>query len=210
MFDPIHNGHINCAEQAFSHFDLDKVFFIPSAIPPHKSGTTVSGEERFKMAEIAVADNPAFEVSRAELDRDAGMSFTIDTVLEFQERHGNDIYFIIGTDAFSEISSWRSPEKILNNCNFAVIGRPGWDAETTIEKIEKGLSKGESSPSFKVLEEGVAYSFIGSPYRIVFYSDKELDISSSLVRDRIMKEKPVADILPEGVAKYIKKKGLYV
>jgi len=210
MFDPIHNGHLNCAEQSFSRFDLDKIYFIPSAIPPHKKGTTVSGEERFKMAEIAVAENPAFEVSRAELDRDTGMSFTVDTVLEFQERYGNEIYFIIGMDAFSEIASWRLPEKIFNSCNFAVIGRPGWDAETTIGKIEKGLNAGENSPLFKVMEVGVAYSFVGSPYRIVFYSEKELDISSSLVRDRIMKEKPVADILPEGVAKYIKKKGLYV
>jgi nicotinate-nucleotide adenylyltransferase len=210
MFDPIHNGHLNCAEQALDRFDLGKVFFIPSALPPHKKKAYASGEVRFEMAEIAVADNPAFEVSRAELDRDAGMSYTVDTVKEFRERCGDEIYFIIGADAFSEISSWRSPEELFMNCNFIVMGRPGWSMESTIGKIGKGMGRGESSPFFKILEEGVSYFVIGSSYRVFFYAAKELDISSSLARERIMKGEPVADILPEDVAKYIKKKGLYV
>lgn len=210
MFDPIHSGHLNCAEQAIGRFDLDKVFFIPSALPPHKRVTSASGEERFEMAKIALADYPAFEVSRAELDRDTGVSYTVDTVLEFRKRYGDEIYFIIGMDAFSDISSWRSPGEIFMNCNFTVIGRPGWDAKGTIAKIEEGLGRVGKGPFFKVLEDGVSYSFIGSPYSVFFYAVKELDISSSQARERIMKGEPVADILPEGVAKYIKEKGLYV
>lgn len=209
MFDPIHNGHLNCARQALDRFELDKVFFIPSALPPHKKDAHVDGEERFEMVEMAVAADPAFEASRSELDRGAGMSYTVDTVLEF-ERPGDEIYFIIGMDAFSEIASWRSPDELFMSCNFAVIGRPGWDAETVIGKVGKELGSDGSSPLFKILEDGVSYSFIGSSRGIFFYSAKELDISSSMAREKIMKGEPVANILPEPVEKYIKEKGLYV
>ncbi len=135
-FDPIHYGHLVAAETARHSFNLDKVIFMPSGQPPHKDNTSVSdAEHRYLMTVLATAANPAFDVSRLEMDRQ-GPSFTIDTVREIigMCREGADVYFITGADAISLIHTWKDYAELLKLCKFIAVTRPGYK-KPTVENV---------------------------------------------------------------------------
>src|ERR1700676_3230920 len=122
-FDPIHNAHLTVAREAADQFQLDQVWFIPAAYPPHKSDQSSAGyEDRFRMTEIACESDPRCIASRLEeADR---KSYTIDTV-ERVRAQGETPYFIIGADAFAEITSWHRWQELLGLTEFIVVTRPG-------------------------------------------------------------------------------------
>ena len=214
MFDPPHIGHLSCAEQAASRFGLEKVFFVPALIPPHKEEIHGSAEERYEMTQIATKGNPLFEVSRMELDRKGGKaSYTIDTVLEFREKVGDDLHFILGADAFSEIHTWKSADELLRKCNFIVISRPGWDAgEAASRDVAKLASIGVHLEGKQIVyNKGVEeFSIPGSTYKVFFYSPFLLDISSTRIREAILKGDSVKDVVSPEVEQYITNKGIYM
>ena len=126
-FDPIHWGHLRSAEEVGETFRLDRVYFIPASLPPHKRGqTTTPARDRLQMVRLAVARNPRFSVSTVELAR-PGVSYSIDTIREFAAklRKADSLYFIIGLDAFREIGTWKDFAEIFSLCNFIVTSRPG-------------------------------------------------------------------------------------
>src|SRR5919198_4147763 len=126
-FDPIHWGHLRSAEEVREALSLDRVLFIPAAIPPHKKGqTTAPPRDRLNMVRLAVAKNPGFAVSVAEIRR-AGVSYSIDTLRYFANRNkGRDAYyFILGIDAFRDIASWKNFKQLFSFCHFVVTSRPG-------------------------------------------------------------------------------------
>jgi len=111
-FDPIHVAHLAIAEEAREALGLAKVVFIPAALPPHKVDRPVSEpRHRLAMVELAIADNPAFEASRVELDR-TGPSYTADT-LERLALDGADLVLILSAEAFRELRTWHEPQRIL-------------------------------------------------------------------------------------------------
>ncbi|HXF75168.1 MAG TPA: nicotinate-nucleotide adenylyltransferase, partial [Methylomirabilota bacterium] len=119
-FDPIHWGHLRSAEEVAESFGLDRVYFIPASIPPHKRGeTTTPAEDRLKMVRLAVAGNDRFAVSTIEIKR-AGVSYSIDTLRAFnaKKRRGDSLYFIIGLDAFREIGTWKDFRELFSLCHF--------------------------------------------------------------------------------------------
>jgi len=122
-FDPIHNAHLTVAREAADQFQLDQVWFIPAAHPPHKPAHSSAGyEDRFRMTELACKTDPRFVASR--LEEGEQKSYTIDTIERVRAK-GEEPYFIIGADAFAEITSWHRWQDLLRLADFIVVTRPG-------------------------------------------------------------------------------------
>jgi nicotinate-nucleotide adenylyltransferase len=125
-FDPIHSAHLAIARSAAGRFGLDRVLFIPASHPPHKAGVTHAPyEDRVRMAELACAGEPRFEVSR--LEEDTERSYSIDTIEKLRARlsPGDELFFLIGADAFAEIETWRRWRDVAAAVHFLVVSRPG-------------------------------------------------------------------------------------
>ena len=125
-FDPIHNAHLAIARSAADHFHLDRVLFVPAAHPPHKAGVTHAPyEDRVRMAELACAGEPRFEVSR--LEEATEYSYSIDTIERLRRRvsPADELFFIIGADAFAEIRTWHRWQDVAAAVHFIVVSRPG-------------------------------------------------------------------------------------
>ncbi len=130
-FDPIHNAHLTVAREAATQFNLDQVWFIPAAHPPHKSDqTAASYEDRLRMTELACQADPRFVASR--LEAGAKKSYSVDTV-ERVRTMGEQPYFIIGADAFAEITTWHRWQDLVQLTEFIVVTRPGHQYATPPE-----------------------------------------------------------------------------
>ena len=123
-FDPIHNAHLAIAREAARAFHLDRVLFVPAASPPHKR-VHAPYEDRYRMVELALAGEPGLEPSR--LEAGAGQTFSIDTIEQLGPRLGSsdELYFLIGGDAFAEIESWKRWRDVVRAVQFIVVSRPG-------------------------------------------------------------------------------------
>jgi nicotinate-nucleotide adenylyltransferase len=157
-FDPIHRAHLVVAREAADAFSLDRVLFIPAANPPHKAAGE-GYEDRYKMVELACAGEPRFIPSRLEEGRE--MSYSIDTI-ERVKAMGGDVFFVIGADAFAEISTWHRWEEVLRVVDFIVVARPGHGFTSppgarvhrldtvalpvSSSEIRSALSRGETPP----------------------------------------------------------------
>jgi nicotinate-nucleotide adenylyltransferase len=193
-FNPIHYGHLVTAEEALKQFKLDKVIFVPTGMPPHKtSGVLAEAEDRYLMTVIATASNADFLVSRIEIDN-LETSYTIDTLKRFQEifKEKVTLYFITGADAILEILTWKNPVEITNLYKFIAATRPGYD----ISKIEDLKKKLYSHPA-------------DAKDHIFLMEIPALAISSTDIRKRIRTKKPIKYLMPEGAVNYILKHGLY-
>jgi nicotinate-nucleotide adenylyltransferase len=128
-FDPIHQGHLLLARAAQKQYQLDKVIFIPALIPPHKTGRRdmTPAPYRYRMVELALKDQPGFEISNIEFDRPE-ISYTVDTLRALRKRGPHDEFFlIIGADAAADISSWKEAEEIPKLATLLAAGRPGYE-----------------------------------------------------------------------------------
>lgn len=196
-FNPIHYGHLVTAEEALKQFKLDKVVFIPTGKPPHKtSGILASAEDRYLMTVIATASNKDFFVSRVEIDR-KGKSYTIDTLRKLKEifKDRATLYFITGADAILEILSWKDTHEIFNLCRFIAATRPGYDI-AKIEDFKKKLFE-----KIKQLKK--------TEHHVFLMEIPALAISSTDIRNRIKTCRPINYLLPEGVCNYLLKHELY-
>jgi nicotinate-nucleotide adenylyltransferase len=179
-FDPIHNGHLVAASEVADAFELDEVIFVPTGVPWHKKAVS-SAEHRYLMTVIATAANPSFTVSRVDIDR-PGVTYTIDTLQEVAKTHpGADLFFISGADAIAQILAWKDIDKIWPLATFVAVTRPGHQLE--IPNAEQA--------KIEILEVPA------------------LAISSTSVRDRVIKNKPIWYLVPDGVVQYIAKHELY-
>jgi nicotinate-nucleotide adenylyltransferase len=204
-FDPIHWGHLRSAEEVSDTFGLDRVYFIPSAVPPHKRGqTTTPAADRLQMVRLAIAGNPRFSVSTAEISR-AGVSYSIDTIRGFAENQSraDSLYFIIGLDAFREIGTWKDFGDIFPLCNFIVTSRPG--------SKEKDPLKGTGVAVKKLF----CYDFKRKNYhhesgnRVYFDELTDIAISASEIRALVKAGKSIRYLVPPAVEKFIKERSLY-
>jgi nicotinate-nucleotide adenylyltransferase len=126
-FDPIHNAHLAAARAAADRFHLDRVLFVPTYRPPHKGGATHAPyDDRVRMAEIACEADARFEVSR--LEEGSERSYSIDTIEKLRAalRPEDELFFIIGADAFAELHTWRRWRDVARSVRFIVVNRPGY------------------------------------------------------------------------------------
>ena len=134
-FDPIHYGHLLLAECCREQCRLDRVVFLPTAVPPHKQDRVLTpGAVRVEMIELAIAGNEAFEVSRYEVDR-GGINYTVDTLTHFhQERPDDELFFLMGADMFYDFPTWREAGRVCELATPVVVRRPG-SREPTFEHL---------------------------------------------------------------------------
>ncbi len=124
-FDPIHKGHLQIAEQVLSQLDLDELHFMPCASPVHRNMPRANNADRLKMIELAIAGHPEFRLNTLEMDR-GGQSYMIDSLRQLcNQGQFDEIYLVLGADAFNIFHGWKSPHEILALVNLVVCRRPG-------------------------------------------------------------------------------------
>jgi len=189
-FDPIHYGHLVAAEMARAKFKLSKVLFIPTGTPPHKNRRDISDAEvRFEMVNLAIQDNPAFDISRLEIDRE-GPSYTVETLRVLRrDWPDHELYFITGSDALLEIFTWREAEEIFTMIEFIGAARPGFDASDFFLKVQHEHPETHG--------------------KIHYLEVPALAISSTDIRARVRRGEPIRYLLPEPVRLYCEQRGLY-
>jgi nicotinate-nucleotide adenylyltransferase len=192
-FDPIHLGHLAVAEEARESLGLRCVLFVPAGAPPHKPATDVGAvEHRVAMVEAAIADNPAFLLSRIEVDR-PGPSWTVDTLAMLAERERAagrepEITLILSAETFGGLPSWHEPRRLFELARVAVVPRAGHDA-----------------PDDAWLDR----HFPGVASRVVRLGGPRLQLSSTAIRDRVAAGRSIRYLVPDAVARYIGDHGLY-
>jgi nicotinate-nucleotide adenylyltransferase len=199
-FDPVHVAHLRTAEEVREALALDRVEFVLSATPPHKSaGTQASVEHRAQMLALAIADHPQFARNLCELDRD-GASYSIDTIRVVQAREPEAaLTFVIGADAFAEIATWKDYADIFSLCDFCVISRPGAPASQLPIAVENAFCYDRNRGVY-VHRSGRALQFLPVT---------ALMISASDIRERCRKGLSIRYLVPSTVATYIAAHGLY-
>lgn len=187
-FDPIHHGHLAVAEEAREVLGAERVLFVPASTPPHKPGRPITDAvHRLAMVQLAITDNPAFRLSRLEVER-GGTSYTVDTLLALRAEGLRDPWFILSAEALAGFPDWRDPDRILELCRLAVVPRPG----------------------HAVLGPGwVRDRFAGREDRVTFLAGPLLPISGSVVRRRAAAGRSVRYLVPDAVARYIADHRLY-
>jgi nicotinate-nucleotide adenylyltransferase len=202
-FNPIHLGHLRGAEEIREAFELQKVTFIPAAIPPHKlSEEVIEAKHRLEMVRLATASNPFFSTNDIELSRPK-KSYSIDTIRYFRERYRDVFFFILGRDAFVEIETWKEFQHLFSLCNFIVMTRPEFQKTFSTSPLPEALV-----PVFRYDSEVKSWIHT-SGHTLTFKEISYLDISSTKVRELIERGKSVRYLIPNEVEAYIKKHGLY-
>lgn len=211
-FDPIHIGHLRAALEVKQGFGLDRIVFIPAALPPHKKGDQVAdAADRLKMVELGVGVYSGFCVSDAELQR-SGPSYSIDTINHFKTSSDQDseILFISGLDAFLEIDTWKSYRDLMQQIAFIVIARPMFDcsdASSRWKRLEDFI-KTKISADYSFSESSACFFHSGSK-PIYAFDVTSLDISSTRIRELVKTGQPITYLVPESVEDYVKSRGLY-
>ena len=193
-FNPIHRVHLEIARAAMKQFRLDRVLFVPAAMPPHKQGKCdiAQATHRLRMAELATAGTPEFEVCDIELRR-RGPSYSVDTVRELKERFGpeTEFFFIMGSDQVLELPTWRDVESLAGLCALVAVRRAGFE----LGKLEGVRGR---------LPEGVLAKLRGN---VLDFAPRE--VSSTEVRRRVRAQESLDEIIPEAVERYIRENKLY-
>jgi nicotinate-nucleotide adenylyltransferase len=195
-FDPIHFGHLDAAEAARTALQLDEVRLLPTHDPAHRSGDPVaSAFHRFALVALAIGDCPACRVSDLELTR-PGHSYTADSLraLHAEGLAPLQIFFILGTDAFAEIATWREFPGVLDGAHFVVIARPGTtldDAAARTPALAERLHRaGDVIP-------------LDGKTRVILVEARTRDISSTMIRVRLAARQSIDDLVPSAVARHI-------
>lgn len=178
-FNPPHLGHLMMAEQVGTQLDLDEVWFMPTAKPPHAPGkSTIASQHRLQMVLKAIAGNPLFKLQPYEVNR-GGKNYTVDTMRHFVEQYPeSEFFFILGSDSVNELHTWREIDQLISLVQFVGIRRPGEDPYM-------------------------------NQYPILWVDSPLIDISSTEIRLRVFLEQSIKYQVPSDVEAYIYKHRLY-
>jgi nicotinate-nucleotide adenylyltransferase len=187
-FDPPHYGHLALAENARVQLQIDRVLFVPAGQQPLKRNRTITpAHHRAAMVKAAIADNLAFSLSRADLDR-PGPHYTTDTLALLQEAYPEaEMVFVIGSDSLAQLAVWHEPDGIVQQARLAVMPRPGWEVD--LEELEQTVP--------------------GVCERLTWLDTPCLDIAASDLRRRARQGLPLRYLVPPTVEAYIHKHRLY-
>ena len=191
-FDPIHYGHLIVAEQAREQAELDQVWFVPSARPPHKTDRPVSSfDRRAEMLSLALAGHEdRFRVETIEKDR-SGLSYTADTLDALNASHPNtDWFLLLGADSVQDLPGWHEPLRIIDRATLLIASRPGHTLWSAAE-LAAGLGTDEKRVRLKVVNVPL------------------IDIASRDLRQRAAEGRSLLFQLPHAVEVYVREKKLY-
>lgn len=189
-FDPVHIGHLVLAEEVRARLGLAEVLFVPAGRPYLKEDTSISAaKHRLQMVRLAITDKSYFKLSTMEIER-AGPSYTVDTIAELKSQlsDGDELFFILGWDNLEDLPQWREPRRLISICRLVAVPRVGYPLPdlNSLEKTVPGLSE-----------------------RVVMLDKPEIDISASVIRERVARGLSIEHLVPEAVEKYIGEQGLY-
>lgn len=184
-FDPPHNGHLAVAVAVKEHLHLDEVMFVPANKNPLKSRKTSSVKDRSEMVKLAIQDEPGFSFSDIETTR-PGPSFAVETMDELKLVHPADYWFVLGADALKDILEWKNPQRLITLCRLAVVERRGDQIANIVHRLPNDF--------------GYAIDIVPMP---------QVPVSSSRIREDVMRGAPVGHWLKPAVLEYINKVGLY-
>lgn len=187
-FNPIHLAHLYIAYEAKCQLNLDKVIFMPAGSPPHKKNEDIlEAPLRYKMVLEAIKKYEDFEISNYEIEKE-GFSYTYETLENFKSKD-NILYFITGADCLINIEKWKNPDRIFKASKLVVFNRPGYDKESL--KLQKNEIEKKYNTS------------------INFLDIMDLEISSTMIRDRIKDGKKIDFFIPKEVLDFIRKNNIY-
>lgn len=210
-FNPIHNGHLKVAMDVLQYHRLDRIYFIPSARPPHKTGDYLaSARDRLQMVRLALEGNESLYASAVEIER-GGPSYSRDTVLDFKARLtiGGSLFFMVGADAFLEIHTWKKFGELFELTAFIVMSRPP-DAMMTSAFLEKMKAYVQHN-----ISEGYAWA---QDRRTLIHPGKQpvhltpvtpVEIAATTLRNMMRNRQSIDHWVSPAVAEYIQQKGLY-
>jgi len=204
-FDPIHLGHLRSAEEVCQRLNLDKIYLIPSASPPHKTKEPVTSfRHRLAMTRLASDSSPLLDAMDLE-GRRSGLSYSIETLREFHSifRPDPDLFFILGMDAFLEISTWKEYERLFDYAHFVVITRAGFQSHglmAVLSELNVGIKRKEDEPDLFIAPSGKTVMLIRATI---------MDISSTRIREMVKGNMSIRFLVPESVRTYIAERGLY-
>ncbi|MEP7088105.1 MAG: nicotinate-nucleotide adenylyltransferase [Gemmatimonadota bacterium] len=181
-YDPPHVGHLLAASDAFEALSLDRLLFVPAAVPPYKSHSVKGApEQRLRMLELTIGSDARFEASRLELDRD-GLSFTVDTLAALSaETPGVSLFMLIGEDLATQIAAWRDAARIAELATIVVLERM-------------------SSTKASALESSLPMTRLAT---------RRIELSSTEIRDRVQAGRSIHGFVTDAVAAFIDAAGLY-
>ena len=188
-FDPIHIGHLACAEQVRENLGLDAVVFIPAGVPVYKKHLEVTpAHHRLEMCRLACASNPAFDVSAIEIDR-PGDTYTVDTLRTLRAFYPDnvDLYFITGADAVFNIIEWRESSAIADFARLIAVTRPGYAVSDEQKRVIDRHSR----------------------FSVDYTEVTALAISSSDLRRRVKEGRSIRYLTMQCVCDYIAAHNLY-
>jgi len=201
-FDPVHTGHLEIARRVSELFEIEKLLFIPAQMAPHKIGRPVTEPiHRYAMLALATQNDPRLSISTFELDA-PNRRYTVDTIEHFQRLFGDrsELFFIMGADSWSEITSWREWERLLTMTNHIVVTRPGYEPVTSHVGAIAGRVVDMRSNKRAVGRQGI------------FFTDVVMnDVSATNIR-RLASEgrtEKLKGLVPDQVLEYIRKYGIY-
>lgn len=189
-FDPIHIGHLIIAEEARYQLGLDRVIFLPAGKPYFKKDRIVSTKsDRLEMIKLGIKDNPKFEVSEFELDRE-GPTYSIDSITRLKKELGGDVdlYFLIGLDALADMHKWKHPAELIEMCQVIGLTRPSY-------------------PDFDWAN--IESKIAGASQKIRIIEVSQVGVSSTDVRMMVAGDISVRYLVPDAVVRYIEEHGLY-
>lgn len=210
-FNPIHNGHLHIAHFVNRTLQLDRIIFIPTGDPPHKSAMSLApAHHRLEMVKRAIAPYPHFTASDHET-RSEAVSYSVDTVTQFKKEfsEGTELGFIVGLDAFLDFSSWRKVNQLLTLCHFIVCSRPG----VAFAQLQS-LSFFPSTPpsALQSLDQQNTTRLdipLPSGKTIFLLSVPPCEVSASTIREQLALGRPMSHWLPPTVESYIIQHRLY-
>ena len=189
-FDPVHVGHLAVADEVISRLGLAEVLLLPAGQPYLKADVPIlPAEHRLEMLQLAIAGKPCFKLSTIEVERE-GPTYTVDTIAELRQQfNGEDeLFFIIGWDKLAELPEWRQPSRLISLCRLVAVPRVGYPL-----------------PNLDSLEEAIP----GLSQRVVMLDKPEIDVSASMIRERVHQGLSISGLVPEAVERYIKERELY-
>jgi nicotinate-nucleotide adenylyltransferase len=201
-YDPIHNGHLMIADSLINKLKLDQFFFIPTGISATDKNLT-SADHRLNMIKLALT-NSKLNVSTYEIDNslNAEKSYTIDTLKYFFEKNKAINFFIMGSDNFLKINTWKNWEKLLNYAHIILVDRQ-----------ISSLSFINDSEIKQFLEQHEEKNFSNLKLKrngdIYIHKLDYIDVASSEIREKIHQGKEVINVMPEKIKRYIAANNLY-
>jgi len=189
-FDPIHGGHLMVADVVCERLAPAEVVFVPAGQPWLKANRIISPvADRIEMVRLAIQGNRHYRLSAVETER-SGPTYTVDTIRELKAQVSaqDELYFILGWDNLLDLPRWNKPMELISLCKLVAVPRIGFRVpeETTLEKLLPGLSK-----------------------RVILLDKPEIDISASIIRERVSRGLPITNLVPPAVEAYIKEHRIY-